>query len=102
MTEAPYQQVPGQLELPLTFEEPLIHTITYFEEVTIIEKKVAKLTVPASYKPLIDQIKANPPQYQRTLKSLVTNTSIYDDVEVDPISSSVVEEVENHSDFRIR
>ena len=102
MTTTSDIQVPGQLELPLEFEEPITKTVTYFETYTEVIEHTAILTVPARYKPLIGAIEADQTVYQRTLKSLVRETDRYDGVTAHSAEVRTIEEYEDYSDFRIR
>lgn len=80
MTTTPDIQVPGQLELPLEFEEPIVRLVKYTETTTEHCEVTVRLEVPAKYKPLIDQIENDSPTYQRTLRSLLTEPEKYEGV----------------------
>lgn len=102
MTTTPDIQVPGQLELPLEFEKPIIKTVTYIETYTETVRHTVELEVPANYKPLMERILEDPVRYQRTLRSLITGPEQYDGVKINSIGIQNVEAVEDLTDFRIR
>lgn len=102
MTTTPDIQVPGQLELPLEFDEPILKTVTYTETYTETVQHSVALEVPSNYKPLMDQILANPTQYQRTLRSMVLDPQRYENVSVSYPSSTFVGDNKEYSNFHIR
>ena len=102
MTTTPDIQVPGQLELPLEFDKPITKTVTYYANYTDVTKVTSILTVPSSYKPLMDLIEEDPSRYQRTLESLVINPYKYEDVSVCTSEVRTVEEIEDRTEFLIK
>lgn len=102
MTTTPDIQVPGQLELPLEFEKPILKTVTYTETYTEVVKHSVALEVPANYAPLMDQVIAHPSHYQRTLKSLIEESGRYNGVSASHRTTRYVNDSREFSDFSIR